>query len=567
MCKFFLIASLIFTINISAQVTISADSILFSQIFTGSTDSFSVYIKNQSDRQSDIKVNNIKNVYSISDTLLSIPSNDSSIVWIKYRPNQNVIDNDLIFITSDDSLVGTVISLSGSGKFGDSYDATTFNLYDTQLKTALTQLVSGHTSLGYNLARDKMFMEFDNQRVNGQGATVNTLECVYTGRLAIGYTSRTDAQSPTYNFNTEHTWPQSNFGEAEPMKSDLYHLYPTDVTANSMRANYPFGKVVSNITWQVGGSKLGNNSSGQIVFEPRDIHKGDVSRSMFYFITRYPVNYGGFFTQVQENVFREWNKIDTVGVIESSRNNAIALLQLKRNPYIDHPEFIDRIYSFATSNVRPTFAELNLLPLKVEFDSTLVSTSSSNQIYIANSGSAQLNIDSITISDPRFTSNNNYTSIESYSFRKIQVEFNPDSIKNYNATLTVYSDGGIKNILLTGIGKDNSVNVGDDVSLPIAFTLEQNYPNPFNPSTKIRYTIPTITSGSSSRAESRELGSLVQLKVYDVLGNEVATLVDEYKTAGNYIVNFDASNLSSGIYFYQLRSGNYLETKKLTLLK
>ena len=558
MYKFFLIASLIFTTNICAQVSVSADSILFSQIFTGSTDSFSVYIKNQSDRQSDIKVNNIKNVYSISDTMLSISSNDSSIVWIKYHPNQNVIDNDLIFITSDDSLVGTVISLSGSGKFGDIYDATTFNLYDAQLKTVFTQLVSGHTSLGYNLARDKMFMEFDNQRVNGQGATVNTLECVYTGRLAIGYTSRTDAQSPTYNFNTEHTWPQSNFGEAEPMKSDLYHLYPTDVTANSMRANFPFGKVVSNITWQVGGSKLGNNSSGQIVFEPRDVHKGDVSRSMFYFITRYPVNYGGFFTQVQENVFREWNKFDTVGVIESNRNNAIALLQLKRNPYIDHPEFIDRIYSFATSNVRPTFAELNLLPLKVEFDSTLVSTSSSNQIYIANSGSAQLNIDSITISDPRFTSNNNYTSIEAYSFSKIQIEFNPDSIKNYNATLTVYSDGGIKNILLTGIGKDNSVNVEDDVSLPIAFTLEQNYPNPFNPSTRISWQSP--------------VGGHQTLKIYDVLGNEVATLVNEEKPAGSYEVEFNLERdsspaLVSGIYFYRLQADDYVETKKMILLK
>ena len=558
MYKFFLIASLIFTTNICAQVSVSADSILFPQIFTGSTDSFSVYIKNQCDRQSDIKVNNIKNIYSISDTLLSIPSNDSSIVWIKYHPNQNVIDNDLIFITSDDSLVGTVISLSGSGKFGDSYDATTFNLYDTQLKTVLTQLVSGHTSLGYNLARDKMFMEFDNQRVNGQGATVNTLECVYTGRLAIGYTSRTDAQSPTYNFNTEHTWPQSNFGEAEPMKSDLYHLYPTDVTANSMRANYPFGKVVSNITWQVGGSKLGNNSSGQIVFEPRDVHKGDVSRSMFYFITRYPVNYGGFFTQVQENVFREWNKIDTVGVIESSRNNAIALLQLKRNPYIDHPEFISRIYSFASSNVRPTFAELNLLPLKVEFDSTLVSTSSSNRIYIANSGSAQLNIDSITISDPRFTSDGNTASIESYSFRKIQVEFNPDSIKNYNAKLTVYSNGGIKNILLTGIGKDNSVNVGDDVSLPIAFTLEQNYPNPFNPSTKISWQSPT--SGHQT------------LKIYDVLGNEVATLVNEYRDAGKYQIDFNVAQesfpaISTGIYFYRLQAGDFVQTKKMVLLK
>ncbi len=567
MYKSFLIAALIFTINVNAQVSVSVDSLFFPQMFTGSTDSFSVYIKNLSNQQSEAKINNIKTVYSTSDTLISISPNDSNIVWIKYHPSQNVIDKDLIFITSDDSLVGSIIELSGSGKFGDSYDVTTFNKYDSELKTALTALVINHSSLGYNLARDKMFMEFDNQRVNGQGATQNTLECVYTGRLAVGYTSRTVAQSPPYNFNTEHTWPQSNFGEAEPMKSDLYHLFPTDITANGIRANYPFGKAISNVTWQLGGSKLGLNNLGQQVFEPRDVHKGDVSRSMFYFITRYPVNYGSFFTQTQEIVFREWNKLDTVGVVESNRNNAIALLQLKRNPYIDHPEFVDRIYSFATNNVRPIFAELNLLPLKVEFDSTLVSTSSFNQIYIANSGSAQLNIDSITISDQRFTSNNNYTSIESYSFNKIQIEFNPDSIKNFSATLTVYSDGGIKNILLTGIGKDNSVNVGDDVSLPIAFTLEQNYPNPFNPSTKIRYTIPTITSGSSSRAESRGEGSLVQLKIYDVLGNEVATFVNEYKTAGNYEVNFNASNLSSGIYFYQLRSGNYLETKKMTLLK
>ena len=553
MIKSIFLSVLFFAISLNAQISVSTDSVVFSQTFTGSADSFSVYVKNDNLQTSEISVNNLKNVYSFSDTMLSIPSNDSSIVWIKYHPNQNVIDNDLVFITGDDSLVGTVISLSGSGKFGDSYDATTFNLYDTQLKTALTQLVSGHTSLGYNLARDKMFMEFDNQRVNGQGATVNTLECVYTGRLAIGYTSRTDAQSPTYNFNTEHTWPQSNFSELEPMKSDLYHLFPTDITANSMRANYPFGKVVSNITWQVGGSKLGNNSSGQLVFEPREVHKGDVSRSMFYFITRYPVNYGNFLTQTQENVFREWNDFDTVGVIESNRNNAIASLQLKRNPYIDHPEFVDRIYSFSSNAVRPTFAELNLLPLKVDFDSTLVSSLSSNQIYIANSGSAQLNIDSITISDPRFSSNDNPVVIESYSFRKIQVEFNPDSIQNYNANLIVYSNGGIKNILLTGFGKDNAVNVEDETITPIAFKLEQNFPNPFNPSTKISWQSP--------------VSSWQTLKVYDVLGNEVATLVDEYKTAGNHIVNFDALDLSSGIYFYQLRSGNYLETKKLTLLK
>jgi|WetSurMetagenome_2_1015567.scaffolds.fasta_scaffold20608_2 endonuclease I len=552
MFKSLLITSILFTINLNAQVYVSADSILFPQIFTGSSDSISFHIKNFSSQAADIKINNLKNVYNISDTLLSIPSNDSSLVWIKYQPDQNVIDNDLILITSNDSTIGSIISLTGSGKFGDSYDATTFNLYDTQLKSALTQLVNNHTSLGYNLARDKMFMEIDNQKVNGQGAPQNTLECVYTGRQAIGYTSRTDAQN-NYNFNTEHTWPQSNFGEDEPMKSDLFHLYPTDNPANGIRANYPFGNVVSNVTWDSAGSKLGRNSLNQIVFEPRDVHKGDVSRSMFYFITRYPVNYGGFFTQIQENVFREWNELDTVGAVESARNNAIALLQLKRNPFIDHPEFVDRVYSFTTNNIRATFAELKVLPLKVDFDSTLINNTISKQIYVANSGSAQLIIDSIAVTDSRFSLNINGNSIEPYSSKKVFLKFNPDSIKNYNASISVYSNGGVKEVVLTGIGKDNTVDVDNEINTPLTYSLKQNYPNPFNPSTNIRYAI-----GDKQ---------LVYLKVYDILGKEIAILVNEEKSAGSYQVNFDASRIPSGVYFYRLQTGSFVDVKKMIYLK
>jgi endonuclease I len=557
MFKTLLITALLITINLNAQVYTSSDSILFPQIFTGSSDSFAVYVKNDNQQTAEIRINNLKNVYSISDTLLSIPSNDSSLIWIKYHPDQNVIDNDLILITSGDSTIGNIISLSGSGKFGDSYDAATFNLYDSQLKLALTQLVNNHTSLGYNLARDKMFMEIDNQRVNGQGATENTLECVYTGRLAVGYTSRTDAQN-NYSFNTEHTWPQSNFNENEPMKSDLYHLFPTDVTANSMRANYPFGKVVSNITWQVGGSKLGLNNAGQIVFEPRDVHKGDVSRSMFYFITRYPVNYGGFFTQTQENIFREWNDLDTVGTVESARNDAIALLQLKRNPFIDHPEFVDRVYSFVTGNVHPVVAILDVLPPKIDFDSTLINNSTTRQIYIANSGSAQLIVDSIAITDSRFSLNINGISIEPYSSKKILLQFNPDSIKNYNASITVYSNGGVKEIVLIGIGKDNTVDVENEINTPFTYSLEQNYPNPFNPSTVIRYQLP--------------VDGKVSLNIYDVLGKEIATLVNEEQSAGNYEVEFNVANeslniISSAVYFYRLQTGSFIGTKKMVYLK
>jgi len=95
---------------------------------------------------------------------------------------------------------------------------------------------------------------------------------------------------------------------------------------------------------------------------------------------------------------------------------------------------------------------------------------------------------------------------------------------------------------------------------PTEFRLEQNYPNPFNPVTKIRYTIPNV---SLSGVE----GSRVQLKVYDVLGKEVATLVNEEKPAGNYEVEFNATNFTSGVYFYQLKSGSFIQTNKMILLR
>jgi Secretion system C-terminal sorting domain len=98
-----------------------------------------------------------------------------------------------------------------------------------------------------------------------------------------------------------------------------------------------------------------------------------------------------------------------------------------------------------------------------------------------------------------------------------------------------------------------NVNGVSEIEFPEMFTLSQNYPNPFNPSTNIRLAI-------SSR-------QFVSIKVYDVLGNEIATLVNQQKPAGIYEVEFDATGLPSGVYFYQLKAGPFLETKKMVLMK
>ncbi|MCW8822829.1 MAG: T9SS type A sorting domain-containing protein [Ignavibacteriaceae bacterium] len=100
----------------------------------------------------------------------------------------------------------------------------------------------------------------------------------------------------------------------------------------------------------------------------------------------------------------------------------------------------------------------------------------------------------------------------------------------------------------------------DDSSrlLPKEFSLSQNFPNPFNPSTKIKFQIP---------GQARNDNAVFTLNVYDVLGNEIATLINEEKQPGEYEVEFNGSELPSGIYFYQLKAGNYIETKKMMLLK
>jgi hypothetical protein len=98
----------------------------------------------------------------------------------------------------------------------------------------------------------------------------------------------------------------------------------------------------------------------------------------------------------------------------------------------------------------------------------------------------------------------------------------------------------------------NIVSVENE-DIPIEYALQQNYPNPFNPSTKIEYSIPQSSN--------------VVIKVFDILGNEIATLVDEYKPVGSYEVVFNASSLPSGVYFYRIQAGDFISTKKMILMK
>ncbi len=96
-------------------------------------------------------------------------------------------------------------------------------------------------------------------------------------------------------------------------------------------------------------------------------------------------------------------------------------------------------------------------------------------------------------------------------------------------------------------------DIEEEETIPTEFALYQNYPNPFNPSTLIKYQVPEK--------------SFVLIRVYDLLGKELATLVNEEKSAGSYDVNFDAGQLSSGFYIYTIKAGDFTSTKKMILMK
>jgi len=102
-------------------------------------------------------------------------------------------------------------------------------------------------------------------------------------------------------------------------------------------------------------------------------------------------------------------------------------------------------------------------------------------------------------------------------------------------------------------GYQGVVSVENAPGLPDKYQLSQNYPNPFNPSTTISYSIP-------------KEGNVV-LKIYNVLGQEIKTLINQFQSAGNYKISFDASFLTSGIYFYSIRSDNFTQVKKMVLVK
>lgn len=172
-----------------------------------------------------------------------------------------------------------VMSLAVSSQLPPNYYQAAQGLRGEALLHTLAGIASRRKSIGYERIRDFLFADVADLDNN------NIVECAYTGRSLEKVSNFETAYRGETGLNVEHTWPQ-NMGAEGPAKSDLHHLFPVDIEANSKRSSFPFGEVVT-ATWSAGGSKLGRNANGETVFEPRDDQKGNTARAMFYFYTVY----------------------------------------------------------------------------------------------------------------------------------------------------------------------------------------------------------------------------------------------------------------------------------------
>jgi endonuclease I len=244
-------------------------------------------------------------------------------------------------------------------------------LWGDTLKTVLHNIIDNHISQSYS----SLWTHFYSTDADSNGFVWDIYSDVPGGTPAYQYVLGTDQcgsggyQTEGDCYNREHSFPKSWFGEAMPMNTDLFHLYPVDGYVNGMRSNYPYGET-NNPSWvSTNGSKTGPCSYpgySSVIFEPIDEYKGDLARTYFYMLTRYkgkiqnwnsPMLQADSLAVWAKNLLLDWATQDTVSQKEINRNDSIFKIQQNRNPFIDHPEYILYIWG----GQKPQSADENLL--------------------------------------------------------------------------------------------------------------------------------------------------------------------------------------------------------------
>ena len=487
------------------------------------------------------------------------------------------------------------------------------------------------TTLGYNTARDVMFGTIDLNESD-------QISCVYSG-----YTITLDtSQDPSTNaweqgINCEHTWPQSMGADEEPQKSDIHHLFPCKSNVNSSRGNDPYADIPDEDTdiWYRNDYSQGSIPEEFIDeyaekynppnpteerFEPRDDHKGDAARAMFYFFAMYQDAVDVDFWNIQKEILYQWHQYDPVDDWEYERTWAIAEYQEDMpNPFVVDSTLARRIWFYTPAG--PS----GIVITEIMPNPATVSDTYGEWFEIYNTTDSTVDIDGWSIKDAE-SDNHTITSVamsvpvmpgDYFVFgRNADSTLNGGLMADYEYSGFLLSNNEDEIILLDGTGAivdevhyTNSWDFGNGSSMEIHdFSIDNNlsenwyeatlsygsgdlgtpgtnydgilsmnespipaqfqlflpYPNPFNPISTIRFNI---------GVETLHIATLVNtgtssLHIYDINGKVVKTLLNnESLPPGHYEFQWNAHPHASGVYFVQLTNGISSQIQKTILIK
>ncbi len=428
------------------------------------------------------------------------------------------------------------LKLSASVRYSDYYSST-FDLVGDALLLELHNLTSNHISLDYKDARERMYVTIYNED--------GVVEGVYTGR-----TIETKVVPDHTIFNTEHTWPRSLGSDDEPEKSDLFHIYPTYSNANNRRANFPFDYVVHGTeTYEDGGSRLGRNSNGVEVFEPRDKHKGNAARSLMYFAVCYGNKYE--YLTPYEDVLREFAEMDPPDDLERRRCDQIFTAQKNRNPFIDYPEFLERIPSISKGGDPETYTVPIASDDTLSFDLRSVAASMSLPVYVFNAGEESVDIESLTVSGEN---------AEFYSASVADETIDPAEIESVYVISTV---GAIEEVV-SFLELSYSNGEKDTVYLKSALGVE----SVADRSAIERFNVSPNPASEEFAVDFSGLAPATSLIVYDALGREIADMsykLDFARAEGFVRIGSDDLNNFSGVALIVLTIGEDAESRAVVV--
>lgn len=450
----------------------------------------------------------------------------------------------------------------------------------TSYYSSITSTTNGSTlanNLSTLIGKNTSVISYSNLYTSAYPTTdvlpgTNIIWDIYSNEVYSLSDTGSSATSEGTGFNREHTVPQSWFSKAAPMVSDIYHVYPTDIYVNNQRSSYVYDDVKTASKTFKNGSILGKGTvfSSKTVFEIADEYKGDIARGYFYMAIRYKDKLSSFTGGEAKNIFQtnypyltsnaikvftKWAHEDPVSDKEMIRNDAIYALQKNRNPFIDHPEYVDVIwsnsYSDSKTNTQYSVSNVN------SAISALTSSSSADTVYSAYNKYCRLDA-----SDKEKVSNTSklFSYVQSKSGSSTSLSsYWSNIISTYKSVYNGTSSGSTTPVVVDPVEEETPVSTTASVSIS-KFTSVSGSLDGYISYTAAKgtaSTAPAVYSGvlrvyqnggtftvksTNSKINTIELGSSMATKVsYKVNGSTVTKSI----TAGGKITisNLDLSSL------------------------